>query len=287
MSVKRGARCLVVACLSTAFLGLLAAAPVPVEEPKPRKTLQVGATVLAVAFSPDGKMLASGTHGSRTVKLWDVETGKNTVTLLKPEPAEVRSLAYSPDGKFLATAGWQKDIHVWDVEGEKIAGTLGAAKLTSTIAFSADGKTLASGDDDKTIRLWDVEKFKLRATLEDVGTNCIAFSSDGTTLASIGDRNSVILWNTKTLKRTTTLQGHKERGYAVAFSGDGKVLASGGADKTIKLWDVATGNNIATLEGHTETVHCVAFTRDGKIWPGSKPGNRCREVSAAAKARTP
>src|SRR4051794_14908780 len=85
-------------------------APPPAQQPKLRATLEAE-PVISVAFSPDGKTLASG---GASVKLWDVASGKNTVTL-KGHTAAVTSVAFSPDGKTLASGSWDKTVKLWDV----------------------------------------------------------------------------------------------------------------------------------------------------------------------------
>jgi WD40 repeat protein len=120
--------------------------------------------VMCVAFSPSGKVLASGSaddtvHGGEgvaTIKLWDVSSGKNTATLTGHD-ARINSIAFSPDGKTLASASNDKTIKLWDIATGKNTVTLkrhtGSVK---SLAFSPDGKILASAGDDKTIRLWNV-----------------------------------------------------------------------------------------------------------------------------------
>jgi WD40 repeat protein len=110
-----------------------------------------------VAFSPDGKTLASGSDDN-TIKLWDVATGKEQATL-KGHTAWVASVAFSPDGKTLASGG-DTTVRLWDMEGKELATLKGHTKGVNSVAFSPDGKTLASGSQDKTIKLWDVSPAK-------------------------------------------------------------------------------------------------------------------------------
>ena len=170
--------------------------------------------VSSVAFSPDGKTLASGSR-DKTIKLWDVATGKET-----GHPQGAYRPGVCPWRSARTARRWPREamdetIKLWDVATGKEQATLkGHTSCVTSVAFSPDGKTLASGSEDKTIKLWDVA----------------------------------------TGKEQATLNGHTDGVLSVAFSPDGKTLASGSEDKTIKLWDVATGKEQATLKGHTDAV---------------------------------
>jgi WD40 repeat protein len=153
-------------CLPMALSSQLSA-----QEPKLRDTLTGHAdSVWSVAFSPDGKTLASGSR-DETIRLWDVKTGKERATLVV-EPVDVYtgavwSMAYSPDGETLATISEDKTVRLWDVKTGKERATL---KLPTeqewSLGFSPDGKTLATNGKDVTVRLWDVKTGKERAILE-------------------------------------------------------------------------------------------------------------------------
>ena len=112
--------------------------------------------VKSVAFSPDGKTLASG-GGDNVIHLWDVETGKNKMTLIG-HTHWVFSLAFSPDGKILASGSVDSDIRLWDPHTGQHKKTLtGHGAWIRSIAFSPDGKTLVSGSDDGSVLLWKID----------------------------------------------------------------------------------------------------------------------------------
>ena len=111
--------------------------------------------VISVNFSPDGKTLVSGSW-DKTIKLWNVETGKEIRTL-KGHDELVRSVNFSPDGKTLVSGSLDKTIKLWNVEtGEEIRTLKGHDSYLSSVNFSPDGKTLVSGSDDNTIKLWNL-----------------------------------------------------------------------------------------------------------------------------------
>ncbi|MFB7663124.1 helix-turn-helix domain-containing protein [Kitasatospora sp. NPDC056138] len=220
--------------------------------------------VNAVAFAPDGRLLASA-GSDDVVKLWDASE-RTLVATLTGHRGRVRSVAFSPDGGSVASAASDDTVRLWDVASRRLSVTLpGHGGGARAVAFSPDGRLLASADADRTIRLWDTGSHRSITTLtgHTDEINAVAFSPDGRTLASGSADRTLRLWDTTTYELVATLTGHTDDVLGLAFSPDGHLLASGSADRTLRLWDTSDHRNTATLTGHTDDLNAVAFTPDG------------------------
>ncbi|XZN89853.1 MAG: NB-ARC domain-containing protein [Microcoleus sp.] len=249
--------------------------------------------VLAVPFSPCGKLLASGNIDA-TLRLWDVNTG-SCVRTFAGHTKSVIGVAFSPDGKTIASGGADKTLKLWNVNTGKCIKTFaGHTDWVYGVAFSPDGKTLASSGWDQSIRFWDCQTGQCFRTCTEPSNSIfflpmffVTFSPSSKTLAS-SSFDCVKLWDVSTGSCLKTFTGHTNEVCWVAFSPDGQIVASASADRTLKLWDVNTGNCIKTLTGHTNWIWSVAFSPDGKtLLSGSCDGTvRLWDVSTGRCIRT-
>ena len=220
--------------------------------------------VLAVAYSPDGRNLATSGE-DKAIVIRDPATGAVRFRL-EGHTDTVTCLAFSPDGSTLASGSYDTTVRLWDVATGRLREALnGHVQWIFALAFSPDGQALASSGSDRTIRLWDARSGRPISTLSGSTSaiRALAFSPDGQALASAGADRVVTLWTWPTLTRASTLAGHRGTIRALAFSPDGQSLATAGEDGEVKLWNPKTGRERASLTGHSDMVFALAFSPAG------------------------
>ena len=164
--------------------------------------------VLAVAVSPDGRFIVSGS-ADHTVKVWDAGDGRLLRSLEGHTYHSVNAVAVSPDGRFIVSGSNDQTVKVWDAASGRLLRSLeGHTGAVNAVALSADGRTIVSGSSDRTLKVWDAH--------------------DGRLLRS--------------------LEGHTHWVNAVALSADGRTIVSGADDFTVKVWDAHDGCLLRSLK---------------------------------------
>jgi WD40 repeat protein/serine/threonine protein kinase len=190
--------------------------------------------VAGIAWSPDGRTLATANKNEPQIKLWDTATGQARAVLRRKQgDTYFVTLAFSPDGTTLAAGDMLGVLILWDLHtGAQQATPRLHQSCIYGLAFTADGKTVATASSDRTIKIWDVESLHERATLQGHATSVcsVAFSPDGKTLASGSLDGIVRLWDTSTWQDLVVLQAHKPGDrITVAFTPDGQTLVTCGS----------------------------------------------------------
>ena len=219
--------------------------------------------VHALAFSPDGKLLAVGDSNGQ-IHLRRVKDGQFILTLSRHQ-WWTASVAFSPDSKRLVSSSLGTTVKLWSTSTGECKDLKGHEDWVWTVAFSPNGQVIASASNDQTIRLWDGTTGECLRVLRghESWVLAVAFSPNCQVIASGGDDNTIRLWDANTGECLKVLRGHEDSIWSVAFHRDGSMLVSAGLDKTVKLWNTSTGECLNTLQGHTKEIKVIACSPDG------------------------
>jgi WD40 repeat protein len=220
--------------------------------------------VTAVAFSPDGHLVASGAQDHR-VQLWEVAKGKWRRTL-GSHSDYVAAVAFSPDGQLVTSGADDSMIQVCEVATGICRNTLYASDWVGAVTFSPDGQLIASGSDDNTVQVWELVTGMCCSTLEGHSgrVTAVAFSSDGQLIVSGSEDQTAQVWDVVTGKCRSTVDTHSKV-TAVALSPDGQLIVSASKDQTAQVWDAVTGTCRSTVATHSALVTTVALSSDSQI----------------------
>jgi WD40 repeat protein/serine/threonine protein kinase/tetratricopeptide (TPR) repeat protein len=226
--------------------------------------------ILAVAFSPDGKLMLTGGR-NKNAWLWDATSGKPIGQPLVNE-GYVTAVAFSPDGKLALTGNWGHTVRLWEVStGKAVGQPFRHPTGVQAAAFSPDGKTILTSCLDNKARLWETATGKMigepmandNLVLTDSALHQVAFSPDGKTILTGCPGRVVRLWDAATAKPIGQPLFHPNTVYRAAFSPDGKTVWTGCFDFRARLWEVATGKPLGSPVEHGSLVAAVAFRPDG------------------------
>lgn len=246
----------------------------PAPDPTPVHVLQHPRRVEDLAFSPDGKLLA--TAGSdRTARIWEIATGQQHSTPFVHDDM-VFGVAFSRDGRRLATASRDNTARIWEIATgqEQEHSRITHYEPVTSVAFNRAGRLLATASADGTAQISDALTGRQRVLvthdmpehsfpLQSNAVDCVAFSPDGTLLATASWDGTARIWEAvsgKELARFT----HQGWVSSVAFSPDGNLLATASNDKTARIYGVDSGQEPRTFS-HDESVVGVAFSPDGQL----------------------
>jgi WD40 repeat protein/tRNA A-37 threonylcarbamoyl transferase component Bud32 len=226
-----------------------------------------------VAVSPNGRRALSTSNDS-TVRLWDLETGRELRILY--HASATHGITFSADGRRALSGSSDQTIRLWDLDSDQeLQRFTGHDGTIWGVCFSPDGLSIASAGSDRTVRLWDVKTGKEVKRFEGHTADVmgLAFSPDGKQIVSASADRTVRLWNVETGKEVRALAGHTSMVIMAAFLPDGRRVLSCAHDGTLRLWNAETGEVLRVLEGHKSAVLSLAVAPEGKrVVSGSNDG---------------
>jgi len=224
-------------------------------------------SIIAVAISPDGSRIISGsTDSENSLRIWDTNSG-NVIDSLSENSQEITAVAFSPDGTQFATGSTDGRVQLWDVQTGKILTDLtGHTGQINSVAYSLDGDLLASGSDDQTVRIWNIDsssQFKTfsQHTLE---VSSVVFAPSGNQLLSGSSDGLIRLWDISSEEVVQEIRAHRSQISSIDISEDGNEILSGSYDGTARVWNASSGDEIKRFE-HQGQVFSVDMSNDDQF----------------------
>ncbi len=260
-------------------------------QPKPPESYSVPMPVTAVAFSPDGKVLASS--GYHEVMLWNPADGQ-LLRRITNVAERVNDVRFTADGKIIAVAAGTPaeigEVKLFNVsDGKLLADLVRTDDSVYCLAFSADDKRLAAGGADRAIRVYEVSSGRQELLIEDHAdwVMGIAWSPDGSKLASASRDKTSKIFDSNTGDSLMAFNSHEQPVFGVAFSPDGNQVITGGRDKKIRIWKVTDAKQTRAIEGFGNAILQILVTKDGQVFSCSADKNtRLHSIDDGKKIRT-
>ncbi|HEY2412728.1 MAG TPA: protein kinase [Pirellulaceae bacterium] len=235
-----------------------------------------------LAYSPDGKLVASGSHGfdqgrptGGSLKIWEAETGKEILSI--NDAAPVMSVAFSPDGATLASGSFAA-IKLWNARSGKLQQTVaGFAHDVRGVAFSPAGKRLAGagGSFEKPeLKVWDLETGNQTLELKghEKSIASVVFSPDGQRLLSASLDRTARIWDSQSGHELVKFKGHSAQLENAQFTPDGNRIATTAWDRTVRIWDAKSGEELTVIRGNRGVQTVLAISPDGKRLAAASSG---------------
>jgi WD40 repeat protein len=227
--------------------------------------------VESLAWSPDGKYLASGSY--QEINLWDARTGE-FIRKIPGFAERVMCMAFSNNGKLLAAGGGaptqEGELKILDVATGKVTQDIKNNVHSDTVygvSFSPDDKTLVSCGADKFVKTFETATGKFLKAFEGHTHHVlgVGWSSDGKLIASAGADNVVKIWDYTKGEQTRTINAHNKQITALVFIGKTNTFATCSGDQQVRFWNVTNGGNTRNFTVGSDFLQCVGVSPDGSV----------------------